>query len=46
MKLFRFNYFADYKIHQGEQWALSRYDVERSIRAQCPYANAIDIWVL
>jgi hypothetical protein len=46
MKLFRYNYFADYKNHVGEQWALCAYDVERSILVQCPYATGIDVWVI
>jgi hypothetical protein len=44
MKLFRYNYHADYKNHVGEQWALCAYDVERSILVQCPYATGIDVW--
>jgi hypothetical protein len=44
MTLYKFNYFCNYKLHSGEHWALSRFDVERSIKAANPNATGIDVW--
>lgn len=46
MRLYRFNYFADRTSHVGEQWATSSFDVERSIRVNCPRATGIDVWAI
>ena len=45
MKLFYFNYHANYKTQAGEFWAASRYNVEKMILKAHPTATAIDIWV-
>ena len=45
MKRFHFNYFANHQRHNGEFWALSRYDVERMILKSHPKATEIDIWI-
>lgn len=45
MRLYRFNYHANHEIHVGTQWAMSSYDVERSIIAQSPNATGIVVWV-
>jgi hypothetical protein len=46
MKLYRANYHANYQTHFVDQWALSAYDVERSILAKAPKATGIYVWVL
>lgn len=46
MKLYKFNYFCDYQIHAGQQWATSAFDVKREILARNAGATGIDIWVV
>jgi hypothetical protein len=45
MKLYRFNYFFDHQLHSGEQWALSKFDVERSITSANRAATGIYVWM-
>ena len=45
MKLYRFNYFCNYQLHAGEQWATSAFEVKRGILANNAEATGIDIWV-
>ena len=46
MKLYKFNYFCNKKIHAGQQWATSAFDVKREILARNAGATGIDIWVV
>ena len=46
MKLYKFNYFCNRQTHVGEQWALSKFDVERNIRVENPNATGIDVWAI
>jgi hypothetical protein len=45
MKLFYFNYHADYKNQAGEFWASSRARVQEMILRVHPHATAIHIWL-
>ena len=45
MKLYKFNYFCNYQLHAGEQWAISSFEVKRGILANNAKATGIDIWV-
>jgi len=45
MKLYKFNFFCNQQAHVGEQWALSKFDVERSILAKNSHATGINVWV-
>jgi hypothetical protein len=45
MKLYKFNYFCNHQLHSGEQWALSRFDVERSISVSNRAATGIYVWM-
>lgn len=46
MKLYKFNYFFNYQLHAGEQWAISSFDIKQGIIANNPRATGIDIWVI
>ena len=45
MKLFYFNYHAEYKNQAGEFWASSRARVQEMILRVHPHATAIHIWL-
>lgn len=44
MKLFYFNYHADYRTQAGELWAASRDRVQEMILRVHPTATSIYIW--
>lgn len=46
MKLYKYNFHANYQNHAGEHWAMCSYDVERFICAKFPMATGIYIWVV
>ena len=46
MKLYKFNFFCNYQLHSGQQWATSSFDVKREILAQNASATGIDVWVI
>lgn len=46
MKLYKFNFHANYATHSGEMWALSSYDIEKFIVEKHPKATGIHIWVV
>jgi len=45
MKLYKFNYFCNFQLYVGEQWALSKFDVERNIKCLNPNATGMDVWL-
>jgi hypothetical protein len=45
MKLFYFNYHAEYKNQAGEFWASSRERVQEMIMRVHPTATGIHIWL-
>ena len=46
MKLFKYNYFANFANHVGEMWANDKYDIQRHIIKTVPNATGINIWVI
>jgi hypothetical protein len=43
--LYNYNFFYNYKLHSGQTWNISKFDVERDLRKQFPEATDFYVWM-